>query len=147
MTFSIQNAQCITLLDDIADACDVGTGAASATLVIYDGTPPARASAALSGNTVLAQLAMSNPAFGAAVDVPASHLARVTASAITDDSSADATGTATFFRILDRDGAVVVQGSAGATGAGTELELNSVSIVAGAAVEVTSLIIDMPESA
>lgn len=101
-------------------------------LRIYSGTAPADANAALSGNTLLANLAMSATAFAAA----ASGVA--TANAITADSSADATGTATFFRVLESDGTTVVfQGTVGTTGA--ELNLSSVAIVAGGNVAVSSL--------
>lgn len=114
-------------------AADAVTARANnGSLRIYDGTPPADANAALSGNTLLASLPMSATAFAAA----ASGVA--TANAITADSSADASGTATFFRVLETDGTTVVfQGTVGVSGA--ELNLNSVSIVAGGNVSVTSL--------
>jgi hypothetical protein len=141
MTLSINNLSAIEACDAIVDNCDNGTGVAQATLIIYDGTPPALADTALSGNTVLAQLDMSNPAFGNAVD--AAPGATATAAAISDDTSADNSGTATFFRIVDRDGTPIIQGSVGTSGA--ELNLNSVAISAGALVSVTSLTVTMPE--
>jgi hypothetical protein len=126
---SITTAARNAAADAVVDLVDVG-GAGS--LRIYSGTAPADANAALSGNTLLAQLAMSATAFGAA----ASGVA--TAAAITQDSSADATGTATFFRILAGNGTtVVMQGEVGTSGA--NLNLNSVAISAGAAVSVSSL--------
>jgi hypothetical protein len=142
VTFSIANAQAVQACDAIVDACDLGTTNPSATLVIYSGTPPATVDTSLSGNTVLAQLAMSNPAFGNAVD--AAPNATATANTISDDTSADATGTASFFRILDRNNTPRIQGAAGVSGA--ELILNSVSFEAGALVEVVSLTVTMPEA-
>jgi hypothetical protein len=113
-----------------ADAVTVRANNGS--LRIYAGTPPADANAGLSGNTLLANLPLSATAFGAAVNGVA------TANAITSDSSADATGTATFFRVLESDGTTVVfQGTVGTSG--TELVLNNTSIVAGGNVSVTSL--------
>lgn len=114
-------------------AADAVTARANnGSLRIYAGTPPADANAALSGNTLLANLGMGATAFGAAVNGVA------TANAITADSSADATGTATFFRVLESDGTTVVfQGTVGTSG--TELVLNNTSIVAGGNVSVTSL--------
>lgn len=104
----------------------------SGTLLIYGGTAPVDADAALSGNTVLATLTMGATAFGAA------SAGVATANAITADSSADATGTATFFRVLETGGTLVVfQGTCGTSGA--ELNLNSVSIVLGGNVSVSSL--------
>jgi len=124
ITTAAQNAAA----DAVVDLVDVG-GAGS--LRIYSGTAPATANAALSGNTLLAQLTMSATAFGSASSGVA------TAAAITQDSSADATGTATFFRILSGGGTVVIQGEVGTSGA--DLNLNSVAISSGAAVSVSSL--------
>jgi hypothetical protein len=141
MTLSLANTSAITCCNAAVDACDVGTTNPQATLVIYDGTPPALVDSALAGNTVLAELAMTNPAFGAAVDGTPGGVA--TAATITDDTTANATGTASFFRILNRDDTPVLQGAVSTSGA--ELNLNSVAITAGATVAVTSLVITMPE--
>lgn len=141
MTLSIANAQAIIACDAFVDACDLGATNPQATLVIYSGTPPTLVDTGLSGNTVLAQLAMSNPAFGAAADITPG--ARATASAISSDTAADATGTATFFRILDRANTPRIQGSVGTSGA--ELNLNSVAIQVNALVSVSSLTVTMPE--
>lgn len=131
----ITNAAASAAADAVVDLCDAGAGAAS--LRIYDGTPPATADTALSGNTLLAQLAMSDPAFGAASNGVA------TASAISDDTSANATGTASFFRILDSNAVVIIQGTVGTSGC--DLNLNTVSIVSGATVSVTSLTYTQPK--
>jgi hypothetical protein len=120
-----------TMLDTITTDIDAGAGAG--TLRIYDGSVPADADTALSGNTLLAQLTMTDPSAGAASG------GDWTASTITADSSADNTGTASFFRILDSDANVVLQGTVGTSGA--DLNLNSVSITAGDNVSVSSLVI------
>ena len=143
MTLSIPNTSAITACNAIVDACDVGTTDAQANVVIYSGSVPALVDTALGAQVVLAELEMTNPAFGAAAD--AAPGATATASAITDDTTANATGTASFFRILNRDNVAVIQGAVGATGSGAELELNSVAIQAGATVEITSLTVTMPE--
>lgn len=148
MTISISNTEAIAALDLIVDTVDTDTVQANPTLNIYSGTPPALVDDALSGNTLLASLAMSNPAFGAAADDTPGAI--VTANAIADDTSADATGTATFFRIFDRQASPkarlqgAVRGSADADN-GEELVLNANELVAGALVEVTSLTITFPE--
>jgi hypothetical protein len=131
----ITNAAASAAADAVVDLCDAGAGAA--TLRIYDGSVPATADTALSGNTLLAQLTMSDPAFGAASNGVA------TANAITQDASADATGTATFFRILDSNSNVIIQGTVGT--ATSDLVLNTTSIVAGATVSVTSLTYTQPK--
>lgn len=111
-------------------------------LRIYSGTPPANADAALSGNTLLAELTLGATAFGAA------SAGVATAAAITSDASADATGTPTFFRLLASDGTTVLfQGTAAATGA--ELNLSGLTggqIVAGGSVAVSSLTISQAAS-
>ena len=104
---------------------------ASSNLTIYSGTMPADANASLSGNTVLAVLPLTTPtAFTAAAAGVA------TANAITQDSSADNAGTASFFRILAGGSTVVMQGSVGTSA--SDLVLNSTAISAGAAVSVSS---------
>lgn len=141
MTLFISNNAAKAACDAVVDLCEGGTP--PAVIRIYDGTPPADADAALSGNTLLAELTMSNPAFGAAAD--AAPGATATASAITDDSSANATGTASFFRILTGTALTpIVQGAVATSGA--QLNLNTVSISAGATVSITSMTVTMPES-
>lgn len=143
MAISISNQAALAACDAIVDLADTGTPPAK--LRIYSSTVPTDADTALGAQVLLAELTMSNPAFGSAADLNPG--ARATASAITDDSSADATGTATFFRIVKGGGSTcVIQGSVTATGGGGQLELNTVSLVAGALVQVTSCTVTMPES-
>jgi hypothetical protein len=100
-------------------------------LRIYSGTQPATADTALSGNTLLAELRF------AATSAAAASAGVLTFSAITSDTSADATGTATFYRALKSDGtSVVMDGSVGTSSA--DLVLNSTAIQSGAQVDVTS---------
>ena len=128
-TPSITTAARNAAADAVVDLIDVG---GTGSLRIYSGTAPADANAALSGNTLLAQLTFSATAFGSASSGVA------TAATITQDSSADATGTATFFRALAGNGTTVVfQGEVGTSGA--DLNLNSTAIQSGAAVSVSSL--------
>jgi len=101
-------------------------------LRIYDGAQAVDANTALSGQVLLAELTFGATAFGAAVAGVA------TANAITADSSANASGTATWFRTVKTDGTTVVfDGSVGTSGA--NLNLNSVAISSGATVSVTAL--------
>lgn len=113
----------------------IATAAGTSPLLrIYNGTPPATVNAALSSNTLLAQLAMASTPFGA----PSSGT--MTAGSIVDDSSADASGTPSFWRIVKSDGTTyIAQGSAGTSG--TDLVLADATITSGAAVNVASLVI------
>lgn len=116
-------------------------GASPAEKRIYSGTMPATVNAALSGNTLLAAMVMSDPAFGNA----ASGVA--TAGAIGSDTNADATGTATFFRDGSVNAGVFTpefQGSVGTSG--SDLNINSTSITAGGTVSVTDFTYTQPGS-
>jgi hypothetical protein len=100
-------------------------------LRIYSGTQATNADTAIGAQVLLAELRYGATAFGAAVNGVA------TANAITQDASADATGTATWFRALKSDGTTAVfDGSVGTSGA--NLNLNAVAISQGAAVSVSS---------
>src|SRR5262245_21617591 len=100
-------------------------------LRIYSGTQAANADTAIGAQVLLAELRFGATAFGASVAGVA------TANAITSDSSADNTGTATWFRVLKSDGTTALwDGSVGTSGA--NLNLNSVAISAGAAVSISS---------
>jgi hypothetical protein len=112
------------------DAITTFTGA-SGKLRIYSGTRPATGGAI---TTLLAELTLN------ATFAPAASGGVLTLNAITDDSAADATGTATWFRIFKSDGTtIVMDGSVGTSGA--DLNLATTSLVAGAIVSVTSFTI------
>lgn len=114
-----------TMLDAIKTALDAGGAAGK--LRIYDGTRPATGGSA---TTLLAELTFSfASAAGAASGV-------LTFSAITQDASADATGTATWFRLVTSAAAFVADGNVGTSG--SDLNLTTVSIVATQPVSVSS---------
>lgn len=101
-------------------------------LRIYNGTQPASVAAALAGNTLLAELALSATAAAAASG------GVLTLSTITADASADATGTQTWATLTTSAGTRVVDMSCG-NGSG-DLNLTG-TITAGGNVSVTSLTI------
>lgn len=108
----------------------------SGLLRIYDGTQPTDADTAIGAQVLLAELTMNATAFAGASSGSAA------ANAITSDSSANAAGTATWFRLLKSDGTtVIMDGSVGTSGA--NLNLNSVAISSGAAVAVSSFTVTM----
>ena len=117
----------------------IGTQADSGKLYIYSGTQPATGGGGLSGNTLLSTLTMGSDSF------PSSSGGVLTANAITQDSSAAATGTAAWFRLTKSDTTtVLLDGSVGTSGA--DLNLNSVSITSGGTVSCTSFTITQPLS-
>lgn len=121
-----------TLRNTKLDAITTAVGA-SGLLRIYSGTPPADANTGLAGNTLLAELTLN------ATFAPSASSGVLTLNAITADSSADATATATFFRLLTSGASVRVQGTVGTSGA--DLNLNTTSIVTGAQVSCSSFTI------
>jgi hypothetical protein len=119
-TIAIRNARC----QDIGTKCNNGY------IRIYSGSQPSDPDQA-PGGTLLATLRFANPAFGSPVN------GQITANAITPDSSAAATGTATWARILQSDGTTVVMDvSVGTTG--SNINLNSVDIKAGGQVAISA---------
>lgn len=119
-----------TLRDAMLDAITTHAGNA-ALLRIYDGSRPATGGTA---TTLLAELTCGTPFAAAAVN------GVLTLGAITQDASANATGTATWFRIVKADGTThVMDGNVGTSG--SDLNLTTTSIVATQPVSVTSFVI------
>ena len=124
-----------TLRNAMLDAITSAVGA-SGKLRIYSGTKPADVASAITG-TLLAELTC-NATFAAAASNGV-----LTLNAITSDSSADATGTATYFRIYKSDGTTaVLQGDVGTSG--SDFNLNTTSLVSGATVACSSFTITAP---
>lgn len=119
-------------------ALDTFISAANAGLLsLYTGTRPANADTALAGNTLLATLTLNATSFVRTDGT-------LTANAITSDSSADATGTVSFVRLLQSDGTTPLAdfGVSTSTPAdGTECQLPTLSIVSGQPVTASSLVI------
>ena len=129
-TTKIANNAATAEADAIAGLLDNGY------LRIYDSTggtgQPATVDTGIGSQVLLAELRFANPS-----DAGASN-GVITFSAITQDSSANATGTATWFRAFKSDGTTAVWDGSVSTASAT-LNLNTTSIVSGAAVSVTSL--------
>jgi hypothetical protein len=116
----------------MGDAITTFTGG-SALLRIYSGSRPATGGAA---TTLLAELTCN------ATFAPAASGGVLTLNAITQDSSANATGTATWFRIVKSDGTThVMDGDVGTSG--SDLNLNTTSLVSGGPVAVTSFVLTL----
>jgi hypothetical protein len=118
---------------------DLQTTAAGANSLIriYSGTPPANVATALSGNTLLATLT------NAAALAPAASGGVLTLNAIGSDLSADANGTATFFRILQSDATTVIaQGTVGTSGA--DMILGTTTFAIGNVVSISAATITAP---
>lgn len=125
----------VTTRNSMGDALISALGNA-ALIEIYDGTKPAGPGTAVTTQTKLGTLTGGSPF------APGTSGGVITANAITQDSSADATGTATWYRAKTSGGTAILDGTVGTSGA--DLNLNTASIVAGGPIAVTSLTYTMP---
>jgi hypothetical protein len=100
-------------------------------LRIYDGSQPANADTAIGAQVLLAELRFNADAAAAAT------AGVLTFNAITQDSNANNTGTASWFRALKSDGSTVMfDGTVGTSGC--DINIATTAIVAGAIVGVAS---------
>ena len=118
-----------TCKNAMLDAITTAIGS-SGLLKIYDGTQPATVATAISTQNLLGTLTLSATAAGAVSS------GTLTFNSITQDSSADATGTASWYSVTKSDGTRVIEGSIGTSNA--DLILNTVSIVSGGPISVSS---------
>jgi hypothetical protein len=126
------NAAVNAKADAISDLLDSGY------LRIYDGTQALTADTAIGAQVLLAELRFNATAAGAAV------AGVLTFNALTADASANNTGTASWFRALSSNGSsVVFDGTVGTSG--SDLNLNTTSIVSGAEVSISSFTYTQPK--
>lgn len=137
-TVNLTSAARNALLDRLALLLDPTVGGAKATVNIYSGTKPVNADAAVGAGTLLGTLTFADPV------APSSSGGVLTMSAITQDASADSTGTAAWARVFDASGTGVFDGTVTATGGGGFIELNTVSIAAGGPIQITGMQINIP---
>lgn len=133
MAFRIPTGVRNTACDAIVDALDAGAGAA--TIEVRTGSQPAAATDAATG-TVLATFTLADPAFGSAATGVA------TMASVPRSTTGSAAGTAGWFRAKDSTGATVFDGAVGTSGA--ELNLNTLTISIGVAVQIVSGTVTMP---
>lgn len=108
-------------------------------LRLYDGSQPATADTAIGAQNLLAELRFNATAFGAAV------AGVITANAITSDASANASGTASWFRALSSNGtSVVLDGTVGT--ATSNMIVATTTITAAQIVNCTALTITVAKA-
>ena len=127
-----------SLLNSLALLLDPTVGGGKATVNIYSGTKPANGDAAIGAAVLLGTLTFSDPV------APAASGGVLTMSAITQDASADATGTASWARVFDASGTGAWDGTVTATGGGGFIELNTVAIAAGGPIQITAMNVQIP---
>lgn len=136
MTTHISNAARNAACDAVVDLADAGSGPAK--IRIYNGSQPAGPDTAVSGQTLLAEITLADPAFGSASSGAA------TLSGTPLSTTGVAAGTASWFRTLDSNNVAALDGSVTATGGGGELQLATTTISVGVTVQITSGTVTMP---
>jgi hypothetical protein len=131
------------MLDAINALLNEGTG--DAIINVYAGSIPATCEATLGAASLLGTCVMNATPFQAATALS------INANAITDDSSADTSGIASFFRVYSTTAGTDatksnchIQGSAGEAADSTDLTLDDKNIVAGGVISITDYDISMP---
>jgi hypothetical protein len=108
----------------------VDAGASGGFLRIYSGSKPAKGAAP--AGLLLAEILLADPCGSSTGGV-------LTITAPRTDTSANNTGTAAFFYLVDSTGAFVCDGDVATSG--SDLNVTTTSIVSGQPVEITSLTI------
>jgi hypothetical protein len=126
----IRTSDAATMLNAAKDQYDGGT------IRYYTGAIPASVAAGVSG-TLLATMTFSATAF------PTTASNTLTASAVTQDASADATGTIGYAACFESDGTSLISLHTVGT-SGAEVTVNTTSCVAGLPVTMTSFTITQP---
>ena len=124
-----------SMLNPITAAIDAGAGAG--TLKVYTSPMPSLVTDAITTQTLLGTLTFSDPS------APGASGGVITASAITQDSSADATGTAAWARIADSTGAVAMDVDITVSGGGGAMQMNSTSVVIGGPILVSAMTVTL----
>lgn len=135
MAFRISTAARNAACDAIVDLIDAGSP--PGLLRIRTSTQPTNVGDAENG-TLLGTLTFSTTAFGSASSGTA------TAATITSDTSADASGTATHFRVLNAAATAIADGTCG-QGSG-DMSFDNNVIVAGGVIACTSFTVTVPVS-
>jgi hypothetical protein len=121
----------VTLRNAQLDAVET-TISTAPLLRILTGSPPATCATAQSG-TLLVEMTLPSDWMAAASSGSKAK------SGTWQDTSADGTGTAGYFRIVDSGGTTChVQGTVTATGGGGDMTLDNVSIASGQSVSITT---------
>ena len=120
------------VLTAINNRLNLGSGAA--TIKLYTGTKPTDPDTAITSQVLLGTLTCSDPAGTVSGRT-------LTFSAVTMDSAADATGTATWARLADSAGVAVIDIDITTTGGGGFGQMNTTSIVIGGPITAPSVVI------
>jgi hypothetical protein len=104
---------------------------------VYAGSVPANAATALSGQTLLAEVTVANPAFGSATTGTITLLG-----VPRTDNAINAGGTATFFRFVQ--GSNTLQGTVGISGSGADMIVDTTTFVLNGVFTINSMTMTVP---
>jgi hypothetical protein len=131
-TVTISDAAANEALTNLLARLDAG--ATGALCEVYTGTKPVKPDVAITTQVKLGTLTCSTTAGTVATRA-------LTFGAITQDTAADASGTAAWARFKDSDGLAVVDVDASITGGTGFFQMNTTNIVAGGPILCTSCVI------
>ena len=131
-TITLSNAAANDALTAILNKINAGSAVSYPTINIYNGTKPAGPDTAITSQVLLGTLNCS-----ATAGVVSSR--QLNFNTITQDASADATSTATWARIINRDNVAVVDVDVSTVGGSGFLQMNTTSIVAGGPILINSM--------
>jgi hypothetical protein len=145
---NVSMAVAIAALDTFVNSIDGGT-ASNPRLRIYDGSQPGRPDDATDTQTLLAEIDLGSAAVfsnattgtGTKSNSATAHCTAILPKTCT---SATASGTASWFRVVDKDGTAVIDGSAGLSGASPDLVLDNTSIATGQEVKLNVWSVKLP---
>ena len=132
MQITISDTLCNDFADDLNTRLNAG---GAATCEIYTGTKPAKPDTA-----VTTQILLGTCTCSATAGTFANR--RFTFNAITQDSAADASGTATWARFKSGAGTPVLDVDISTTGGGGFMQMNNTAITAGGPISITSCYVD-----
>lgn len=137
MSLTLSNAARSAAVDAIAQLLDAGSGAGK--VRIYTGTRPAGPGTAITSQTLLAEFATADPAFGSAVN-------GVGTMDTTPELSTTglAAGTAAWARVLDSNNVAVFDGKVSASGGGGDFIISTTTVSVGLSLTVSAGTLTMP---
>lgn len=134
MALKISGAAAVAACDAVTTLADAAATAGK--LFIFNGIEPANIGDSITTQISLVEFELGDPVFGAATDETDGGTAIANAVA---PVSAIATGTATWFRLMDGNDMAILQGSVSAPLGGGDLTISSAEIITGIEVSVVSL--------
>lgn len=143
MTISLSPEAAIAAVNAVTETVMYGTEEPSPQIIVFSGVAPAR-SAAIDPevNAMLVSFGVPDTGFGAATAVDGAAESLLVSVPAVDAVGA---GDAAFFRVYDRNGAVVMQGSVGESGSpdNSPMLLNQKTITVGASVSIYRFVVGM----